>query len=93
MNKTIVDARGQACPKPIIMTKTALNNAAHGDELDILIDREESKNNTIKFLEDNGVHVELEEAEGIFTLHIKKTDKNIKTNVNENVCPNSGLKK
>lgn len=93
MNKNIVDARDQLCPKPIIMTKTAINNAAPDDEIDVLINKEESKNNTVKFLKDNNVPVEWEESEGVFTLHIKKANTDIKTNVNENVCPNSGLKK
>lgn len=33
-----IDARGVPCPKPLILTKTALNNAALNEEIEVLID-------------------------------------------------------
>ena len=33
-----VDARGIPCPKPLILTKTAITNAALNEEIEVLID-------------------------------------------------------
>ncbi|MCK5862699.1 MAG: sulfurtransferase TusA family protein [Candidatus Hydrogenedentes bacterium] len=82
-----VDARGCLCPKPIIMTKAALDSASPSDTLTVLIDKEESKTNTVTFLEDNNIPVTWEHAEGVFTLQVHKPDHEITANVSETSCP------
>jgi len=64
----IIDARGQICPKPLILTKKGLTEAAPGETVRILIDNPTSKQNVERFLKDNGYPVAMEEEDGLFTL-------------------------
>jgi len=73
MSETTVDARGQMCPKPLIMTKKALAELAVGREMSVLIDNEASRRNVCRFLEDNGAEATWTEAAGVFTIRVKKT--------------------
>ncbi|MBI9109148.1 MAG: sulfurtransferase-like selenium metabolism protein YedF [Spirochaetales bacterium] len=52
MGKKTTDARGQLCPKPLIMTKNALKDF-EGD-LEVLIDNQTAFENVKRFLTDNG---------------------------------------
>jgi len=72
MNQTTVDARGQLCPKPLIMAKKALVQLAVGQEMTVLIDNETSKENVCRFLADNGAEVDCTEDENVFTIRAKK---------------------
>lgn len=73
MKSSTVDARGQVCPKPLILTKKALNETADGGRLTVLIDNDTSRQNVERFLRDNGMTVETSEEGGVFTLHVTKT--------------------
>ncbi len=64
----IIDARGQICPKPLILTKKGLTEAAPGETVRILIDNPTSKQNVERFLKDNGYPVAMKEEDGLFTL-------------------------
>lgn len=50
-----IDAKGISCPKPLILTKTALTNANIGDEIEVLIDDEVAFHNITDFLKNNGI--------------------------------------
>lgn len=50
-----VDARGQLCPRPLILAKKALNDPATGPEFILLIDNATARENVERFLADNGV--------------------------------------
>lgn len=52
MEKKIIDARGELCPKPLIMTKKALKDFE--GELTVLLDNETAYENVQRFLSDNG---------------------------------------
>ena len=87
MNTTIVDAQNHPCPKPIIMTKKAVDNAQPGDKIEILINRETAKNNTLRFLKDNNIPATWEQNNDIFTLYITKPEQDVTTNeVSSNAC-------
>ena len=53
MEKKIVDARGELCPKPLIMTKKALKGFT--GEIEILLDNLTACENVTRYLSDNGV--------------------------------------
>jgi selenium metabolism protein YedF len=72
MNIITVDARGLVCPKPLIMTKAALEKLAVGQEMDVVIDNETSRQNIERFLKDNGATSSCTENAGEFTLRIRK---------------------
>jgi selenium metabolism protein YedF len=62
-----VDARGQSCPQPVILTRKALTAAT---ELLVIVDNEAAQMNVRRVVEKNGHHVETEQkADGIY-LHI-----------------------
>jgi selenium metabolism protein YedF len=71
-----VDCRGMTCPKPLILTKKALNDLASGQSIEILIDNETSKQNVERFLKDNGIEVSvLRDGGGHFALKATKKRK------------------
>ena len=72
MEDKIVDARGMVCPRPLIMTKTALIELAPGQSMTVIIDNETSKQNVERFLQDNGAASATTEKNGIYTLTITK---------------------
>ncbi|MBG0858781.1 MAG: sulfurtransferase TusA family protein [Bacteroidales bacterium] len=70
----IVDARGQKCPAPIILTKNALKQAKKGETFKVLTDSATALNNLSRFLTDNKAEftVNENEADGIWTLSVTK---------------------
>jgi len=70
--KNIVDARGELCPKPLIMTKKVLTAVAPGEHLTILIDNETSMQNVTRFLKDNHASVTQTLENGLYTLFATK---------------------
>lgn len=72
MSEIIVDARGQICPKPLIMTKQALNDHDVGATLAVLVDNEISSRNVERFLRDNGMPPQIDQAGKEFTLRFTK---------------------
>jgi selenium metabolism protein YedF len=73
MCEIVVDARGQLCPKPLILTKQALKDNIVGTQFVVLIDNETSCQNVERFLTDNGMtpHIGADGSEFIlrFTKH------------------------
>ena len=68
MNK--IDARGLSCPEPVIMISQAMKN---GDrEYEILVDNRVSRENVTRYAEHQGYTVSVTEADGEFTLTIRK---------------------
>ncbi|MEW6513830.1 MAG: sulfurtransferase-like selenium metabolism protein YedF [Pseudomonadota bacterium] len=73
MTEIVVDARGQLCPKPLILTKQALKDNIVGTQIVVLIDNETSCQNVERFVRDNGMtpHIGADGSEFIlrFTKH------------------------
>lgn len=70
MNK-IVDARGLACPQPVILTRKAMATA---DEVITIVDSITSRDNVKRMAEKAGSCVMIDEEEGVFFLHISNSD-------------------
>lgn len=60
-----IDARGLACPAPVLMTKAAIENEK-ADVLKIIVDNKASKENVSLFLESRQFDISVEEKEGNF---------------------------
>ncbi len=69
MNK-VVDARGLACPQPVILTRKAM---ADSPELLAIVDSETSRDNVRRMAEKTGRQVAVEDHGGEFHLHISST--------------------
>lgn len=72
MSTATVDARGQICPKPLILTKQALNESAVGTIITVVIDNETSCQNVERFLRDNGLEPQLNHNGRLSTLTFTK---------------------
>ena len=71
MADKIVDAKGLACPQPVIMTKNALSEIEEG-VITVLVDSVASRENVKRFAESQGCTVEIKEKDGVFEIEIVK---------------------
>lgn len=70
--KTVeVNAKGLACPQPVVLTKKALDELPEGQVI-VLVDSENSRNNVARLAESQGCLVGIESDAGIFKLTIRK---------------------
>ena len=67
----IVDARGFACPMPVVMVQKEVKAAAPA-ELEVLVDDKCAVENVTRFAEGQGYTVTVAEDDGEFTLCLKK---------------------
>jgi len=66
----LIDAKGLACPEPVIRTKKALDVC---DDVTVLVDNETALENVKRLASSSGCAVDIkEEAGGIFRLHLEK---------------------
>lgn len=56
MNRT--DARGYACPEPVLMTKNALKNSPEG--IEVLVDNQTAAQNVTRFASNKNYQVKQE---------------------------------
>jgi selenium metabolism protein YedF len=66
-----VDARGLACPEPVIATKKALESISEGT-VTVIVDNLVAKENVVKFAVANKCGVGVEEQSGHFYINIAK---------------------
>jgi selenium metabolism protein YedF len=82
----IVDAKGQLCPQPIIMTKKALKEIEKDESLKIIVDNEIAFKNVKRFVEDNGMGVSVKQSGAVFEIFINKTAEEDETANIEKCC-------
>ena len=67
---TKLDARGLSCPEPVILISQAMKS---GDgEYEITVDNRVSRENVTRYAEHQGYTVSVAEADGEYTLTIRK---------------------
>ncbi len=69
----IVDAKGKACPQPVLMTKKALSEMEAG-AFTVLVDSAISKDNVVRFATSQGCETRVEEKNGVFYIEVVKDD-------------------
>ncbi|MBN1180363.1 MAG: sulfurtransferase-like selenium metabolism protein YedF [Anaerolineae bacterium] len=67
--KTVVDARGLACPQPVILTRNALQEY---DVVTTIVDSESSRQNVTRMAEKSGAMVRVEQRGDGLYLHITR---------------------
>jgi selenium metabolism protein YedF len=67
MMKTI-DTKGLTCPRPLIMLKEGLQEAAEGQELRVITDNETSLKNMLNYLRDQGAETEVSSVGKVHTI-------------------------
>lgn len=68
----IIDARGLACPQPVILTRKAFQENV---PITTIVDNETSQNNVTKMAEKSGYQVDVEKKDDGIYLSIQKTEK------------------
>ena len=86
MANTTVDARGQICPKPLIMTKQALDAAAVGATLAIVVDSETAAQNIERYLRDNGMVPQVQREGAEFRIGVAKATAALASTDAESYC-------
>ena len=72
MKKVEVNAKGLACPQPVVMTKNALGEIEKG-EVVVTVDSEVARDNVKRMAESEGCSVAIEDqGDDIYSLHITK---------------------
>ena len=72
MTQTIIDARGQSCPRPLMMTKKALKDPAVSAEFVVLTGSENAKENIERLLQDNGIPFQTGKEENHYRITVDK---------------------
>lgn len=66
----LLDARGLACPEPVMIIRRAM--ASKEDSYEIVVDNNTAKENVTRYAEHQGYNVKVTEKDGDFTLSITK---------------------
>jgi len=84
----IVDARGLACPQPVILTRKALQES---DAVTTIVDNETARGNVSRMAARQGYQVKVEEREDGIYLHLTKEEKPVEAMASQPVAaPASG---
>lgn len=67
----MVDARGLSCPMPVVMVQKEVN-ANKPSELEVLVDAKVCVENVTRYATSQGYKVEVKEADGEFSMMLKK---------------------
>ncbi len=70
--KEQVDARGLACPTPVVRTREALKSGA--EEIEVLVDNPTARDNVCRFASSQGCTSEVFEEEGVFRIAITRRE-------------------
>ncbi|MGO9120732.1 MAG: sulfurtransferase-like selenium metabolism protein YedF [Desulfomonilaceae bacterium] len=82
-----IDARGLACPQPVLETKKALEKGVPGP-LTVLVDNSTAKENVMRFARNQGCEVKIQESDPEqFQITILKCDKPVEPSAQEELLP------
>jgi len=62
-----IDARGLACPQPVIMTKKAIEA---GEDCVVIVDNEAARDNVCRMAKSQGCEADVEERDGCFRIRV-----------------------
>ena len=66
----MIDARGLACPMPVLMTQKELKSSPA--KLEVMVDNHAAKENVTRMAQSSGYTVEITEVDGFFKLTLSK---------------------
>jgi len=82
----VVDARGLLCPRPLILTKTALRELPVGETISILVDNDTSRRNIERFIQDNGATAQTVEENGVFRIQVNQERSTLSSTPIDSYC-------
>ncbi len=68
----MIDARGQSCPIPVVMVQEAVKKGNSPAELQVKVDAMVCVENITRYAASQGYAVTVDEADGEYTLTLKK---------------------
>ncbi|MEI8347750.1 MAG: sulfurtransferase-like selenium metabolism protein YedF [Pseudomonadota bacterium] len=77
MESKTYDARGQLCPRPLMVARQALKEHRPDEIFNLLIDNQISKENVERFLADNHISFKTQQEGSTYRLEIKKGNQEI----------------
>lgn len=81
-----IDVKGKSCPLPLIETKKALQEIEKDEALKVITNNENSKNNIIRFLNDNGMDAQISQTGDVYELIISEHGADLETVKAEEYC-------
>lgn len=66
----LIDARGRACPEPVLMTKKALNSKSEG--IEVLVDNITARENIKRFADNLGYQIVVDKKDEDYLLKLFK---------------------
>ena len=91
--KRVIDARGQKCPKPLMMVKEALKEMNDGENALIVLGSANARNNVEKLLTDHSIIFKTEVKSDCFEINITKSSQAKEIQNAQEYCNESGCKK
>jgi TusA-related sulfurtransferase len=71
----VLDCRNQVCPKPVFMVKEAISEAHMGDQLDVIVNDDGSKQNVLRYFWNHGQEITKSYADGPdFHIIVKRSE-------------------
>ena len=70
MLNMLIDARGRACPEPVLMTKNALNSNSEG--IEVLVDNITARENIKRFADNLGYQIAVDKKDEDYLLKLFK---------------------
>jgi selenium metabolism protein YedF len=86
METITVDARGEVCPKPLVLTRRQLKDTPVGGSFIILIDNDTSKENVERFLSDNRIGFATSRVENAYSIQVTRTQEDLPRPEAEDYC-------
>jgi len=86
MGRITVDARGEVCPKPLILTRKQLKETSMGESFVVLIDNDTSKENVERFLSDNRIEFQTSRTENAYSILVSRTQADLSHPEAEDYC-------
>lgn len=74
-----IDCRGMLCPRPVILTKKALDEMEEDEQILTIVDNEVARENMSKLFTNLGYNFEVEERDGLFYIRGVKGSSDIET--------------
>ncbi len=83
----IVDTKGQLCPKPLILTRKAIKEAAPGTEIQVICDNDIAFKNVCSYLNDQNIEINAESDNNIFRINFNTSGNAPAPIITEEYCP------
>ncbi|MCT4640105.1 MAG: sulfurtransferase-like selenium metabolism protein YedF [Bacteroidales bacterium] len=83
----IVDTKGQLCPKPLILTRKAIKEAAKGTDIEVICDNDIAFKNVCSYLNDQKIEINTESDGNEFRIKFNTSGDTVAPQITEEYCP------